>query len=240
MENKECLLSICMPTYNRADKAYDQLKFLLKETENMNDVEIIVANNASEDNTENLLLSLKNIKDYSYIRNSDNIGIIRNINVLVKQACGEYIWIIGDDDRFPAGIVAKVHSILRVNKHISGIYINTNRPVKKLELKSEMPAKEACAKLLPVIKGGFLFISANVVEADAMKNIYRLVDENIEEAMSVPMLCQFVAAQKKDARFEIIKEHTIINDAVNISWKNHQYRVAVRYNTAIFFGKIWI
>lgn len=235
MEHKEYLLSICMPTYNRADKAYDQLKFFLEETRDMDDIEIIVANNASQDNTEERLLSLKNFKAFSYIKNSDNIGLIRNINVLVKRASGKYIWIIGDDDRFPLGIVARVHSLLSSNEKISGIYINTNRPEKKLRFKSKLPARTACAKVLPVIKGGFLFISANVVEAGAMKRIYRLVDKNIEEAMSVPMLCQFVAAEKKDARFEIIKERTIVNDAVNISWKSHQYKVAVKYNTAIFF-----
>lgn len=234
MENKKYLLSICMPTYNRSQKAYNQLKFLLTETINMNDVEIIVANNASSDDTEERLLSLNNNNSFSYIKNQENIGIIRNINVLVKRASGKYIWIIGDDDIFPLGIVEKVHSLLVENNNISGIYINTNRPEKKLMIDSKLSAKKACAKLLPIIKGGYLFISANIIDADAMKKTYRLVDENIEESLSVPMLCQFVSALKNKARFEIIRQHTIKNDSVNISWKNQQYKVAVRYNTSIY------
>lgn len=94
-------LSICIPTYNRADCLKECLNSILSSIKGLEEqVEIIISNNASTDNTEDVALAFQ--KEYSYIRyhrNEVNIGPERNFYAVAEMALGEFIWIFGDDDK---------------------------------------------------------------------------------------------------------------------------------------------
>jgi len=91
-------LSICIPTYNR----YKSLKALLVKLTNQNlyeNVQIVVSNNASTDKTDELCKSLlETYESFKYIKQETNIGFAGNVEAVVKESDGEYIWILGDDD----------------------------------------------------------------------------------------------------------------------------------------------
>ena len=102
MEDKKPLLSICIPTYNRAEKLKYCLQAIYDACDDIeNDkYEIIISDNASEDNTKFIVNSfqLKGM-DISYNRNIKNLGFNKNWALLLsKYANGEYCWCIGDDD----------------------------------------------------------------------------------------------------------------------------------------------
>lgn len=109
------VLSICMPTYNRASHIKRQLRYFESEMEEelIGRVEIIISNNASTDNTEKVL-SLYDGK-YSWLsinNNETNIGGHANMQLLLSMANGIYIWIPGDDDYLKKGLVKRIVSIL--------------------------------------------------------------------------------------------------------------------------------
>lgn len=99
--NKQPLLSICIPTFNRKDKlriAIDAFIEAIKGYEE--NVELIVSDNNSKDGSYELLQS--NYSSFPFFRcykNNSNLGFNRNMFLLVdKYAQGKYCWVIGDDD----------------------------------------------------------------------------------------------------------------------------------------------
>lgn len=97
------LLSICIPTYNRASYLYEAIESLyLQVVKYGKDVEIIVSDNASTDNTYDVIRGFKDRSEISlhYSRNESNIGLAGNFNKSVELATGKYIFLMGDDDIF--------------------------------------------------------------------------------------------------------------------------------------------
>jgi glycosyltransferase involved in cell wall biosynthesis len=88
-------ISVCVPTFNRAPLLRGCLDSLIAQT--FRDIEILVSDNCSPDDTEAVVKSLTDPR-IRYIRNSENIGFVRNINSIVSQATGDYVVVAHDDD----------------------------------------------------------------------------------------------------------------------------------------------
>lgn len=97
------LVSIGIPTYNRAD-AY--LKQALESAINQTypNIEIIVSDNCSTDHTENLVKGFSNPR-IRYYRHKENIGAINNFNYCLEQAKGTYFLMLHDDDLIDPDLV---------------------------------------------------------------------------------------------------------------------------------------
>ena len=94
--NKKPVLSICIPTYNRAALVYECVSGILKSKSK--DIEVVVSDNASEDTTSLLLSKIKDNR-FHYNRNKTNIGSLNVINVL-EYAQGNWLLLISDECRF--------------------------------------------------------------------------------------------------------------------------------------------
>jgi glycosyltransferase involved in cell wall biosynthesis len=90
------LVTIAIPTYNRAD-TYLKQALLSAIGQTYRNIEIIVSDNCSADNTESVV---KNFMDsrIRYFRQKENIGPYKNFNFCLEQAKGEYFLIMSDDD----------------------------------------------------------------------------------------------------------------------------------------------
>lgn len=94
------LISVLIPTFNRADMLNKCIESVLRQT--YKNIEIIVSDNASSDNTEILMQKLL-IKDVriQYHRNKENIGLMANFSKLVHNlAKGDFAIFLSDDDEF--------------------------------------------------------------------------------------------------------------------------------------------
>ena len=90
------LVSIGIPTYNRADSYLKQaLKSALKQT--YQNLEIIVADNCSTDNTEDFVNRISDSR-IRYFRHNKNILVNDNFNFCLEKAKGEYFLLLHDDD----------------------------------------------------------------------------------------------------------------------------------------------
>lgn len=87
--------SIVIPTYNRAEDLRFNLSLLLKQT--FNNFEIIISDNCSTDNTEQVVKNFKD-KRIFYYKNKRNIGAEPNYQKVFSYTRGEYLFTIGDDD----------------------------------------------------------------------------------------------------------------------------------------------
>lgn len=103
------LLSICIPTFNRAGYIVATIESVLQQIsiENAGYVEICISDNASTDNTEQLVLDMIDSAgcQVKYSRNDENLGFDLNIQKVVSIASGQFCWILGSDD------LAAKHSI---------------------------------------------------------------------------------------------------------------------------------
>ena len=109
-------LSICIPTYNRPHKLESQLSFLNNEFSSWiasGDVEIIVRDNNS-DSTYNKIINALEEKFSStlFFKNTHNVGLVNNLKNLEQDATGEYVWMVGDDDKLLTGIACVIMSNL--------------------------------------------------------------------------------------------------------------------------------
>lgn len=107
------LLSICIPTYNRASILSDGLNQLIPLASRW-DIPIIIADNASTDGTEDVIARSKARYPYVFLhRNAQNIGMDGNFEVALRLANTEYAWLLGDDDRIQNEALEKV--LMRLN-----------------------------------------------------------------------------------------------------------------------------
>lgn len=91
----EPLVSICIPTYNRAGMIGSAIESALGQS--YRNVEVIVVDNASTDSTEEVVRKFKDNRLHFH-RNSTNLGLFGNFNKCVELASGEFIHILHSDD----------------------------------------------------------------------------------------------------------------------------------------------
>ena len=90
------LVSIGIPTYNRASSYLPQaLKCAVGQS--YSNIEIIVADNCSTDNTEEVVVGFKDAR-IRYFKHQQNIGPNNNFNFAWQQASGAYFQLLHDDD----------------------------------------------------------------------------------------------------------------------------------------------
>lgn len=90
------LVSIGIPTYNRANSYLPQvLKCAVEQS--YGNIEIIVSDNCSTDNTEEIVKGFNDTR-IRYFKHEKNIGPNNNFNFALKQARGAYFLLLHDDD----------------------------------------------------------------------------------------------------------------------------------------------
>lgn len=98
------VVSIGIPTYNRADGYLrDTLESALKQ--NYSNMEIIVSDNCSADNTESFVRGICDPR-VRYFRQKENISQNENFNFCLDQAEGDYFLLLHDDDLIDEDFVA--------------------------------------------------------------------------------------------------------------------------------------
>lgn len=119
------LLSICITTYNRAEWLAVSLKSWSKlYPQPLPEVELVVCDNTSTDNTHEIVKPYLSRPDFSYHRNSVNVGMLGNLRETAHHARGKYIWIIGDDDLLMPRSIERILDTLRRYPEIALVYLN--------------------------------------------------------------------------------------------------------------------
>jgi hypothetical protein len=120
------LLSICIPTYNRAGLLEPALAHLMAARRPYADrIEVVVADNASTDRTPDVVARWAGETNFRAVRRTT--GISGNANVVTTPrdyASGEYFWIIGDDDLVLPGSLPLLLDLLEKNPDLDHFVLN--------------------------------------------------------------------------------------------------------------------
>ncbi|KQC04384.1 MAG: hypothetical protein APR53_03295 [Methanoculleus sp. SDB] len=91
----EPLVSICIPTFNRARMVGKAIESALNQT--YTHIEVIIVDNASTDTIEDVVASFPDTR-VKFFKNEKNLGLFGNFNRCIDLAHGEYIHILHSDD----------------------------------------------------------------------------------------------------------------------------------------------
>ena len=119
-------LSICIPTYNRSDSLLNCLESIGRNKKLCDlPYQVCISDNASEDNTYEVVLEAKKNINIKYFRFNENVGIVKNFINVVDMAAGEFIWLVGDDDLLLPDAIYTVVDLIEANKNVDFFYINS-------------------------------------------------------------------------------------------------------------------
>lgn len=114
------LLSICIPTANRKEELTNQLLSIqLQINENYRDlIQIVIGDNTT---IESEIIDFNDFSNLNikYIENDGNIGYARNINSVIKNADGKFVWLLSDDDILRYGAINSILREINSNKQIN-------------------------------------------------------------------------------------------------------------------------
>ncbi|MCK9630267.1 MAG: glycosyltransferase [Methanoregula sp.] len=98
------LVSICIPTYNRAGMIGRAIESALAQS--YRNIEVIVVDNNSNDNTATVVASHSD-KRLRYVKNERNLGLFGNCNRCIELATGTYLHILHSDDFIDPGFTSR-------------------------------------------------------------------------------------------------------------------------------------
>jgi glycosyltransferase involved in cell wall biosynthesis len=111
----EPLVTVAIPTFNRAVWLKQSVISALRQT--YRNLEVLVSDNASTDETPEVLEELTNQK-LRVIRQKTNIGLLPNWNACLAAAKGEYIVFVSDDDRIEPWMLERCVTLIKRDPQI--------------------------------------------------------------------------------------------------------------------------
>lgn len=119
-------ISICIPTYNRAEHLKNCLNSIFSCRNFSNHIfEICISDNNSTDHTEEVVRNAQRVLDVNYRKNLKNLGIPRNFIQVVSMATGDFIWLIGDDDLLLPHSIDAVSKLIEDHPDVDFFYVNS-------------------------------------------------------------------------------------------------------------------
>lgn len=124
--NRSLRLTVVTPTLNRKDLLLDTLSVISDQIRALGvqeDVEFIVADNASDDGTDQLRGEIEKL-GARYVRFSDRVPVGQSIARSVSLGSGRFVWVFGDDDLLHPGSLAYVLGQLEQIPDHDMVYFN--------------------------------------------------------------------------------------------------------------------
>ena len=123
------VLSICIPTYNRAEYLQASLECIVRDETflNSNDIQIIISDNCSEDNTQSVCEKFvsKYPEKIKYVRQAENIGD-KNYLKALSLAEGKYSKLSSDTIFYNYNYLSKIVNLLK-NSDVNVIFFRNNK-----------------------------------------------------------------------------------------------------------------
>lgn len=141
MTSNRPILTIAIPTYNRASILENALKNLLPQlVEFCEKIELVISDNASTDNTQSVICEIKirypDLNIVTFLQ-STNTGYFGNFKKCKELATGSYFWLLSDNEHLSAGVVkVLMNSIQSSTKTFGAIYFAEITKSKQNKLKS--------------------------------------------------------------------------------------------------------
>jgi len=112
MAKNNISITLCIPTYNRANYLPETLESIFNQT--YSNFELLVINDGSTDGTDGLMKKYKD-KRLKYLKNHKNLGYIKTMNKGTQMARGDWIMHVSDDDKLRPTMLEEMVKALEMN-----------------------------------------------------------------------------------------------------------------------------
>jgi glycosyltransferase involved in cell wall biosynthesis len=120
MAKHDSLVSIIMPTYNRAAIISNSIRSVLQQSHQ--NFELIIVDDCSSDNTEEVVKKIKDSR-IKYIRHPRNLGAASARNTAIENSTGQYIAFLDSDDAWlPEKLVNQLKCFEESDAEIGAVY----------------------------------------------------------------------------------------------------------------------
>ncbi|MBD0261513.1 MAG: glycosyltransferase [Tolypothrix sp. Co-bin9] len=230
------LLTIAIPTYNRADLLDKQLAWLAEAIKGFeSECEIFVSDNCSPDNTQEVVNKWQKVLSnvtFTYHKNAENIGVMRNIIHCLKSAKTKFVWAIGDDDPIQERAVAYTINKIKNNNDLSLLFLNfsgrnkiTGKPVhpgtiignRWFDADTEDGngnGKAIFEHCFSKSVGAVIFLTASVYRTDLVKSALEIWQDAASNWISLAYLAGYCAAYGS----VIVTKDTYMECVVGVSY----------------------
>jgi glycosyltransferase involved in cell wall biosynthesis len=117
------LVTFCIPTYNRSRYLDSLLGCLVENLASFpHSYEIFVSDNASDDDTPDIVANYRDRLPLRYVRHAENRGGRANWQYMMANAAGMYVVYVADDDAIMGDRVADVITVLQRHPQIAVAY----------------------------------------------------------------------------------------------------------------------
>lgn len=225
------LLTICIPTYNRSDHVIAHLELFLKELSSYQTlVDIKVADDFSEQKHKDRLARYHDENGFFSLEfNSENLGLIGNINSLCLKSESQYVWFLGDDDVVKPGALSEIVEIL-ISTEVDFLFLN-------YDVFYEIPERSFSTNQMLGFKGQLtedrnfvveffkkngtacMFMSSGIHKVDWIR---ALINTDREPSITDPLLFFFKSGQGS----VYVEERVLVLDRLSgILWRDQQRSV---------------
>jgi len=121
MQETQILISVIIPTYNRADWLKIAIESVLAQT--YPHFELLILDNCSLDNTEDVVASFNDSR-IKYVKHKCNIGTLGNWSYGIYWAKGHYLSILCDDDFYKPNFLFSCINAFNYYDNIQAVFSN--------------------------------------------------------------------------------------------------------------------
>ncbi|BBZ40949.1 glycosyltransferase family A protein [Mycobacterium conspicuum] len=117
------MLSICVPTFNRARYLDCLLQDLAAHIGELGfSYELLIGDNASEDDTADVVHKYEDQLAIRYVRRAENVGAYQNLSRLFEAAQGRYVLYVADDDLIIPGVLGRYIAYLEAHPDVGAVF----------------------------------------------------------------------------------------------------------------------
>ncbi|MFH7030273.1 MAG: glycosyltransferase family 2 protein [Heteroscytonema crispum UTEX LB 1556] len=230
------LLTIAIPTYNRAELLDKQLAWLAQAIKGFEaDCEILVSDNCSTDNTQYIIKKWQGILSnitFNSNKNPENLGVMKNIIYCLSAATTKYVWTIGDDDPIQDRSIPYVISKLKKHEDLSLLFLNfsgrnkiTGEPVHPPTIVGnrwfDADTEDGCGDGKAIFEhcfnksvGAVIFLTATIYRTDLVKRALEIWKDAANNWISLAYLAGYCAANGS----VIVTKETFMECIVGVSY----------------------
>lgn len=201
--------SICIPTYNKSSLLKETIKSILRQS--FKDYEIVVCDDCSTDNTEDVIKSF-NDKRIKYYKNEINLGYGKSLQVCFQKAAGDIIFLMAHDDILLNDALLKTYNAFKLSNDIGVV----TRPYYwfyediKVPVRAITPYNKEIDAVISIFDGKVqiraLFESAGQLSGLAYRKKY--MDINFHEDVFTAHIYPFASILKK-CKAVYLKDYTV-------------------------------
>ena len=182
------LVSICIPTFNRSRYLTSLLESLsVQMTGFAYAYELVIADNASPDDTGEVVKRFAERLPIRYLRHEENIGCFPNVQFVMTQAAGRYVIYLSDDDCLLGEQVAQTIARMEADPEIAVVFA----PWKLFDLVAQQEqgqfydvphdlriSRDQHGELLDHVLRHHIFPEVHIARRDALQRLMPRINEH--------------------------------------------------------------